>query len=215
MRSTLLTGAIALLSGLFASCTPMNSRSTSASSNAAPMSNSDLENAVKDRLNSDADLRNANLTVDADANKNEVTLSGSVQSQALSNRAVELAKSARADVNVINKLEVKPREATRASYTQDEARQERDRAKSSGESIGDSLDDAWIHTKIVAKLLGDSKTPERKINVDVIDNVVTLRGTVDTAEQKMEAERIAKETDGVKKVVNQLRVSATKSSHSK
>ena len=38
------------------------------------------------------------------------------------------------------------------------------------------------------------------------NNVVTLRGTVDTAEQKAEAERVARETDGVKRVINQLRV---------
>ena len=39
-------------------------------------------------------------------------------------------------------------------------------------------------------------------------NVVTPRGTVQDAEQKTEAERIAKETDGVKRVDNQLKVSA-------
>jgi osmotically-inducible protein OsmY len=60
--------------------------------------------------------------------------------------------------------------------------------------------------KIVAKLIGDADTPERKINVDVVDNVVTLRGTVDSPQQKAEAERIAKETDGVKSVKNQLKV---------
>lgn len=92
-------------------------------------------------------------------------------------------------------------------YTEEQAREERARAKENKETIGQSLDDAWIHTKIVAKLIGDSKTPERKINVDVVNGDVTLRGTVDTAEAKTEAERIAKETDGVKKVVNQLKVS--------
>jgi hypothetical protein len=40
----------------------------------------------------------------------------------------------------------------------------------------------------------------------VVDGAVTLRGTVDTAEAKSEAERITKETDGVKKVTNQLKV---------
>jgi osmotically-inducible protein OsmY len=94
----------------------------------------------------------------------------------------------------------------RGQYTEEQARAERARAKENKESIGDTLDDAWIHTKIVAKLIGDSKTPERKINVDVVKGVVTLRGTVDTAEAKTEAERTAKETDGVKSVVNQLKV---------
>src|SRR5258706_3286278 len=92
-------------------------------------------------------------------------------------------------------------------YSEEEARAERARAKQNKETIGDTLDDAWIHTKIVAKLIGDSQTPERKINVDVVNNEVTLRGTVDTPEAKSEAERVAKETDGVKKVTNQLKVS--------
>jgi len=94
----------------------------------------------------------------------------------------------------------------RGQYTEEQGRAERARAKENKETIGDALDDAWIHTKIVAKLIGDSKTPERKINVDVVKGVVTLRGTVDTAEARTEAERKAKDTEGVKSVTNQLKV---------
>ena len=97
-------------------------------------------------------------------------------------------------------------ENSRGQYTEKQAAEERERAKQNKETIGDTLDDAWIHTKIVAKLIADTNTPERKINVDVVNNVVTLRGTVDTAEAKAEAERVAKETDGVKSVTNQLKV---------
>jgi hyperosmotically inducible periplasmic protein len=91
-------------------------------------------------------------------------------------------------------------------YSEEQAREERARARENKETIGDTLEDAWIHTKIVAQLIGNSQTPERKINVDVVNNEVTLRGTVDTPEAKAEAERIAKATEGVKKVVNQLKV---------
>ena len=97
----------------------------------------------------------------------------------------------------------------RGQYTEEQAREEREKAKANKETIGQSLDDAWIHTKIVAKLIGDTKTPERNINVDVVEGAVTLRGSVDTAEAKTEAERIAKETEGVTKVNNQLKVVAT------
>lgn len=97
-------------------------------------------------------------------------------------------------------------EDSRGSYTEKQAQEERDRAKANKETIGDTLDDAWIHTKIVAKLIANSTTPERKINVDVVKNVVTLRGTVDSADEKAAAEKIAKDTDGVKSVVNQLKV---------
>ena len=93
-------------------------------------------------------------------------------------------------------------------YTEEQAREERERAKANKETVGQSLEDAWIHTKIVAKLISDTQTPERKINVDVVDGTVTLRGQVDTAAAKAEAERLAKETDGVKKVLNQLKVVA-------
>jgi osmotically-inducible protein OsmY len=93
-------------------------------------------------------------------------------------------------------------------YSEEQAREERARAKENKETVGDTLDDAWIHTKIVTKLIANSKTPERKINVDVVKNVVTLRGVVDSAEEKAEAERIAKETDGVQKVTNELKVVA-------
>jgi len=94
-------------------------------------------------------------------------------------------------------------------YSEEQAREERARAKENKETIGQSLDDAWIHSKIVAKLIGDTKTPERKINVDVVNGEVTLRGDVDTAEAKAEAEGVAKDTDGVKKVINQLKVVAS------
>src|SRR2546425_12287947 len=97
----------------------------------------------------------------------------------------------------------------RGQYSEEQAREEREKAKANKETIGQSLDDAWIHTKIVAKLIGDTKTPERNINVDVVEGAVTLRGNVDTAEAKSEAERIAKETEGVTKVINQLKVVAT------
>lgn len=117
----------------------------------------------------------------------------------------ETATNTNANANMASpKAEATP--AGTPKYTEEQARQERERAKANKETIGETLDDAWIHTKIVAKLIGDTKTPERKINVDVVNGVVTLRGTVDTAEAKTEAERTAKETEGVKKVNNQLKV---------
>lgn len=98
------------------------------------------------------------------------------------------------------------REKSRSDYTEEEARQAREKAKGGGETIGDTVDDAWIHTKIVAKLIANMTTPERNINVDVVDNIVTLRGNVETPEERTEAERVAKETEGVKQVKNQIRV---------
>lgn len=114
--------------------------------------------------------------------------------------------NANANANARVETTPMPTASPTPKYTEEQAREERERAKANKETVGQSLEDAWIHTKIVTKLIGNTQTPERKINVDVVDGAVTLRGTVDTAEAKTEAERVAKETDGVKKVTNELKV---------
>jgi osmotically-inducible protein OsmY len=88
------------------------------------------------------------------------------------------------------------------------AREARERAKASGDKIGTSVNDAWIHTKITTKLIGDKDTPARKINIDVVDGIVTLRGEVTSTTAKDEADRVAKDTEGVRQVRNLLKVTA-------
>ena len=188
-----------------------NREATTDPTTKAQMTNSELEEKIKARFKTDAQLDAANLSVDANVDRNEITLSGTVGSESLRTKAIESAKSAHAGLIVTTKIDVKPGEISRTAYTIERAREERDIAKGRGETIGDSLDDAWIHTKIVAQLIGNSATPERKINVDVKNNVVTLRGTVETAEQKTEAEQIAKNTESVKSVNNQLKVGSATS----
>jgi len=175
----------------------------------AKMSNSDLETRIKTALNGNEQLRAADLGVDADADKGEATLKGTVETEALRTQAVQLAKNAYAGLVVTDKIDVKPREISRTDYNEQKATEERQRAKDRGETVGSSVDDAYIHTKIVAKLIGNTKTPERKINVDVTNAQVTLRGVVDNSEEKAEAERVAKDTDGVKRVINRLKVGAS------
>jgi hyperosmotically inducible protein len=160
------------------------SRDTRASPTPGAMTSTDLEKKIDAQLDQDARLKAANLDVDADLAKNMVTLSGTVESQALKAKALEIAKNAHPGVIVSDKITVKPKDVARADYTEEMGREAREKAKSTGDTIGATLDDAWVHTKIVAKLIGDADTPQRKINVDVNNNVVTLRGTVDTAEQK-------------------------------
>ena len=197
---------IALALGMTA-CDSDNGTGTRATTTPSPkMSSSDLKTAIKTRLDSDVQLKAADIDVSADVDENKATLSGTVESQALRTRALELAKAARSNLIITDKIDVKPREIERKDYTEESAKEARENAKASGETVGSSLDDAWIHTKLVAKLIGNSTTPERKINVDVVNNVVTLRGTVNSNEQKAEAERVAKSTEGVKSVKNQLKV---------
>jgi osmotically-inducible protein OsmY len=153
---------------------------------------------------------NRKIDVSADASKNQVTLSGTVNSKKERREAVNDAKEARPGVEVVDKIEVKPREVPKRAYIGKLANQERERAKANGDKLGNSLEDARIHTKIDSKLIADTNVPSRKINIDVVNGVVTLRGTVDSPEAKTKASRVAMHTVGVKKVNNLLRVRAGK-----
>jgi len=170
------------------------------------MTESDLENTIRARLNNDSQFKDANLDVNACFSRNEVTISGVVEIRGMRDRAIELAAAARPGILVNNRMQVRPRAMPRSEYTEENAREEREMAREHAETIGDSLDDAWIHMRITASLIANQDALRRKINVGVRDNVVTLRGVVGTAEQKAGAEQLAKETESVKRVVNQLKV---------
>lgn len=88
-----------------------------------------------------------------------------------------------------------------------EAANYRAEAKNKGESVGDSLEDGWIHLKVRAALAAADDLRDSTINVDVDKNVVTLRGSVANAAQKAKAATVAK-VDGVTSVTNKLEVKA-------
>jgi osmotically-inducible protein OsmY len=69
-----------------------------------------------------------------------------------------------------------------------------------------TLDDAGTTAKVKGKLAEDSQTSAIKIGVSTTDGVVTLSGTVPTTAEKTRAEQIARQTDGVKKVVDDIKV---------
>jgi osmotically-inducible protein OsmY len=71
--------------------------------------NTKLEQAVRAILSEDRELRTANLKITADVTKNEVTLSGTVGSETMRDKAVELAKTAQVGVFVTNKVIVQQR----------------------------------------------------------------------------------------------------------
>src|SRR5215813_13610737 len=81
---------------------------TPSSSSVSKMSDSDLEQAIQAKFESDAQLKDAKLDVDADVDKNEVTISGTVRSQEMRTKAVELAKGVQSGLTVNDKIDVKP-----------------------------------------------------------------------------------------------------------
>ncbi len=89
-------------------------------------------------------------------------------------------------------------EKNKESYSQE--------AKNLGRKIGTGLDDGWLWVKARFDLAAADDLRDSTINVDVDKAIVTLSGTVATAEQKAKAETIAKAVEGVKGVKNLLKV---------
>lgn len=73
-------------------------------------------------------------------------------------------------------------------------------------SAGQMADDGTITAKVKAKLAASAEINPFNIDVATSKGVVSLVGRVKTAEQKAEAERIARETEGVRSVRNLLEV---------
>ena len=75
---------------------------------ATKMSDADLEKTIRAKLESDDAVKQANLSVSVDVADNKATLSGTVVSQDLRNKAIDLAKSAQPGLIVEDKIDVKP-----------------------------------------------------------------------------------------------------------
>jgi osmotically-inducible protein OsmY len=72
--------------------------------------------------------------------------------------------------------------------------------------VKEPADDASITMKVKAKLATDGDINPFNINVETNGGVVTLLGRVKKAEIRMKAERYARETGGVKNVIDLVKV---------
>ena len=69
-----------------------------------------------------------------------------------------------------------------------------------------ALEDGRLTTKIKAKMTLDDTVRARTINVDTVNSVVTLTGQVASDAERQRALQLARETVGVKSVVDHLRI---------
>ena len=81
-----------------------------------------------------------------------------------------------------------------------------EQVKAVAERTGHQLADSWLTTKIQAQYFADDDIKARHINVSTRDGLVRLSGYVDNAAQRDLAVQIAKTTDGVRGVTDQLSI---------
>ncbi|AUU83981.1 molecular chaperone OsmY [Leclercia adecarboxylata] len=147
------------------------------------MDDSSITAKVKAALVDADDIKSTDISVETD--KNVVTLSGFVESQAQAEKAVSVAKGIEGVKSVSDKLHV------------------RDGKEQSAKGYAG---DAATTSEIKAKLLADDIVPSRNVKVETTDGVVQLSGEVESKAQSDRAESIAKAIDGVKSVKNDLKV---------
>jgi osmotically-inducible protein OsmY len=177
----------------------------SANGTARPASDMALSTSVQAKYYGDDTLRADRIDVAVE--NGVVTLRGTVASDAAKQRAASLASSVEGVSNVQNELTVSTAPAATA-----ETRAEPPAATATTGGGRDDSDPSWITTKIQAQYF---MSPEIKPwNIDVTTmrgGVVTVAGLVESEEDKSEALRIARETDGVTRVEDQLRVKRNES----
>jgi hyperosmotically inducible protein len=75
-----------------------------------------------------------------------------------------------------------------------------------GKSVGDSIDDATITTRVKTSLLNDPLVGGLRIDVDTFKGVVTLSGRVKTKDEEAKAISLARQIGGVTDVKSTLQV---------
>jgi hyperosmotically inducible protein len=177
-----------------------------------------ITTAVKTKLAAD-DVVKA-YRIDVDTTEGVVTLSGAVDTPAARERAVQLARNTEGVANVVDNLTVTPG-TTPTTGIDDPAQKEaaegasgaREAAGDAQKKAGDAMDrtgavvtDAAVTTAVKGKFLADQAVSGLEIDVDTKAGVVTLTGNVKTAAEKQRALELARDTDGVKSVVDRLKV---------
>jgi hyperosmotically inducible protein len=120
--------------------------------------------------------------IDVDTNEGVVRLSGAVEEASDRSEAAKLAADTEGVKRVINDITI-------------------------GDlTVAEHLDDAAITVKVKTKLAADPEINPFNIDVDCKDGLVTLSGRVAKVEASREAEKLARDTTGVRRVKNLIEV---------
>jgi len=138
--------------------------------------------SVKSALLSDADIKSFDFKVET--RKGQVQISGFVDSQANIDSAIAAAKKIEGVKGVDNGMTVKDGKA----------------------SVGNTVDDGVITSKVKSALLADPAVKSFDVAVQTRMGVVQLSGFANDQAQIARAVEIAKAVDGVKSVSNEMSV---------
>ncbi len=141
-----------------------------------------LTASVKSALLADPDVKSVDFKVET--RKGEVLLSGFVDSQAQIDRANAVAKGISGVKNVLNNATIKESTIT----------------------VGNTVDDGVVTSRVKTALLGDESTKSRDIAIVTRKGEVQLSGFVDNQQQIDRAIEITRGIEGVSGVSNEMSI---------
>jgi hyperosmotically inducible protein len=150
----------------------------------------DEKSAVTNSLNS-SNLSAVNVSQDRD--KGVITLSGNVDTDQAKAQAEAVARQAAPDYTIANEIGVRPPQAGQAG------------------SVASNIDSA-IEDNFKASIKAHDNLNDQSISGSAKNGTLVVKGTVKTAAQKAEAEKLAKKVPNVQQVVNELEVKPGKHS---
>jgi osmotically-inducible protein OsmY len=158
-----------------------------------------LTTKIQSKYFLDDEVRGRNI--DVSASNGVVTLTGVVGSGEERRQAVALARNTDGVKEVKDQLEIRSTGTPTATT---------ERPGGAVPVAGNTIEDAWVTTKIQSQYFMDPDVKGHKIDVDTRDGIVTLSGDVESPEIKAKAQEIAGDTEGTVRVVNDLRVVTTR-----
>lgn len=165
---------------------------------------------VKTKLAADDTVKAYQVNVDT--RNGVVTLSGEVENTAAKEQAIRIARDTDGVRDVIDQIRVGEAAATagRDFDIDDRARQEgreaAERAREIGRDVTRAAGDAGITAAVKSKFLADDTVKGLRIDVDTSNGVVTLNGTVSSRAEADRAMMLARNTEGVTQVIDNMKV---------
>lgn len=190
-----------------------------------------ITGAIKSNMAADDTVKAREINVDT--HDHVVTLNGTVGSQTEKERALMIARNTKGVSSVIDDLRVGPvatsgsldrdrdadhdRDYSEAAEqtareakekTEDAAHDAKVKTEAAVRDTGEVLTDAAITSAVKTKFIAEPGVSGLKIDVDTNDHIVTLTGMVKSKAEANKAMAIARDTKGVKRVVNHLKIAA-------
>ena len=144
----------------------------------------------------------------------DTTISGNVKSALLEDDGV---KGRNIDVDVVNGvvyltgLVDSQQEVSRASQIAGKTegvKQVKNYLQIGSRSMGEAMNDKVLVSKVKTRLIGEPGVRSLNIDVDVYRGVCYLVGIADTSSQKHKVVEVARSTDGVKQVVDNIQLAS-------